>query len=120
MTLMFRSLSNSPLGHARQRLLGSKAATPFSTGDDGAERRMTFAASRHGGNMTLDSKQCKVLRLAGGFGMASWLLVAATGCGLNAQAQNASGVRLYQQGFYPGAQQRFQQAIQNDPTNADG
>jgi tetratricopeptide (TPR) repeat protein len=43
----------------------------------------------------------------------------AGGCGLNSQAQNASGVRLYQQGFYQGAQQRFQQAIYNDPTNAD-
>jgi tetratricopeptide (TPR) repeat protein len=47
-------------------------------------------------------------------------VVTASGCGLNSQAQNAAGVRLYQQGFYPGAQQRFQQAIQNDPTNADG
>ena len=46
-------------------------------------------------------------------------LVSASGCGMNSKAQNASGVRLYQQGFYPGASQRFQQAMYNDPTNAD-
>jgi tetratricopeptide (TPR) repeat protein len=81
---------------------------------------MIFAATLHGEDMTLDSKHGMALRIIGAIGLASWLLVAATGCGLNAQAQNASGVRMYQQGFYPGAQQRFQQAIQNDPTNADG
>src|SRR5688500_13490929 len=52
-----------------------------------------------------------------------WLVasacLAAGGCGLTSKAQNAQGVRLYQQGAYPTAQQRFQQAIYNDPLNAD-
>jgi Flp pilus assembly protein TadD len=33
--------------------------------------------------------------------------------------ENAEGVRLYQQGYYQGAMQRFQQALQSDPNNAD-
>lgn len=52
--------------------------------------------------------------------LACCLLVISGGCGVNSKQQNASGVGLYQQGFYPGAMQKFQQAIYNDPTNADG
>jgi tetratricopeptide (TPR) repeat protein len=52
-------------------------------------------------------------------GLAALLPLLAAGCGLNAKTQNAAGVRMYQQGFYQGAQQRFQQAIYNDPMNAD-
>lgn len=52
-------------------------------------------------------------------GVAAVLPLVAVGCGLNAKSQNAAGVRMYQQGFYAGAQQRFQQAIYNDPNNGD-
>ncbi len=52
-------------------------------------------------------------------GLAALLPLLAAGCGLNSKTQNAAGVRMYQQGFYQGAQQRFQQAIYNDPSNAD-
>lgn len=50
---------------------------------------------------------------------ASALLIVSSGCGLTAKAQNAEGVRLYQQGQFPGAQQRFQQAIHGNPRSAD-
>jgi tetratricopeptide (TPR) repeat protein len=76
---------------------------------------MALKALRHENDNT--SRQRWRAALACGMSLAG--IVLAGGCGLNSQAQNASGVRLYQQGFYPGAQQRFQQAIQNDPTNAD-
>jgi Tfp pilus assembly protein PilF len=44
----------------------------------------------------------------------------AGGCQYASHGQNAEGVRLYQQAYYEGALQRFQQAIQTDPQNADG
>jgi tetratricopeptide (TPR) repeat protein len=44
---------------------------------------------------------------------------AASGCKLAAQGKNTEGVRLYQQGYYQGAVQRFQEAIKNDPNNGD-
>jgi tetratricopeptide (TPR) repeat protein len=44
----------------------------------------------------------------------------ASGCQYASHGQNAEGVRLYQQAYYEGALQRFQQAIQSDPQNADG
>jgi len=52
----------------------------------------------------------------------AWLLLAAaSGCGtINAQGQNAEGVRLHQQGYYQQSLARFQQAVYNDPNNADG
>lgn len=37
-----------------------------------------------------------------------------------AHGQNADGVRLYQQGYYQGAIQRFQQATATDPNDPDG
>ncbi|QDU54594.1 cellulose synthase subunit BcsC [Aeoliella mucimassa] len=50
------------------------------------------------------------------------LMVAAlSGCNnLNSQALNSEGVRLYQQGNYQQASIRFQEAIANDPTSANG
>jgi tetratricopeptide (TPR) repeat protein len=46
-------------------------------------------------------------------------LAAAGGCSLEAANQNAEGVRLFRQGYYDGAAQRFQQALYVDPGNAD-
>jgi Tfp pilus assembly protein PilF len=42
------------------------------------------------------------------------------GCQYASHGQNAEGVRLYQQAYYEGAMQRFQQAVQSDPQNPDG
>lgn len=78
---------------------------------------MALAALRHDNGHHGERSRGRSVRLGCSMGLAAVML--ASGCGLNSQAQNASGVRLYQQGFYQGAQQRFQQAIQNDPTNAD-
>ena len=36
-----------------------------------------------------------------------------------ATGQNLEGVRLYQQGEYPAAMQKFQQAVATDPASAD-
>jgi Flp pilus assembly protein TadD len=47
--------------------------------------------------------------------------IAATGCSnIASQAANVEGVRLYQQGNYQQASDRFQQAIAQDPTSPDG
>ncbi len=35
-------------------------------------------------------------------------------------SQNSEGVRMFDQAYYQGAQQRFQQSIQTDPNNPDG
>jgi tetratricopeptide (TPR) repeat protein len=43
-----------------------------------------------------------------------------TGCGWVAHSQNVSGVALFEGGNYPAAAQRFQQAIETDPNDADG
>ena len=48
------------------------------------------------------------------------LLACLSGCGLVAHGQNAEGVRLYQQGSFPQAIERFQKAVAADPQNADG
>jgi tetratricopeptide (TPR) repeat protein len=42
------------------------------------------------------------------------------GCQFAAPAQNAEGVKMFQQAYYQGALQRFQQAIASDPHNSDG
>ncbi len=42
------------------------------------------------------------------------------GCQFAAPAQNAEGVKMFQQAYYQGALQRFGQAIASDPHNADG
>lgn len=79
---------------------------------------MAYSSHRFGGFRTLFW-----MRFAGvvlrRLGLLTLLPLLAAGCGFNAKSQNAAGVRMYQQGFYAGAQQRFQQAIYNDPTNAD-
>lgn len=54
-----------------------------------------------------------------------WLLVtallsfASTGCQMAASSANLDGVRLFQNGNYQAASQRFRQAIATDPRNAD-
>src|SRR5688572_11131387 len=79
---------------------------------------MAYFANAAGGSRT-----CFLMRLVRlciqRLGLAALLPILA-GCGLNSKTQNSAGVRMYQQGFYQGAQQRFQQAIYNDPSNADG
>ena len=52
--------------------------------------------------------------------MALLLLVITAGCGMVANSQNSQGVRLYQQGYYPQAIQKFQQATTSDPKDPDG
>jgi tetratricopeptide (TPR) repeat protein len=42
------------------------------------------------------------------------------GCQFAAPAQNAEGVKMFQQAYYQGAIERFQQAIASDPHNSDG
>ena len=46
-------------------------------------------------------------------------LAACAGCGMVANNQNAQGVRLYQQGYYPQAIAKFQQATTTDPKDPD-
>jgi tetratricopeptide (TPR) repeat protein len=47
-------------------------------------------------------------------------LLTSAGCQWVSHSQNADGARMFQQAYYQGAQQRFQQAIQSDPNNPDG
>ena len=47
------------------------------------------------------------------------VLCSSLGCGAAASSYNVAGVRMYQQGQYPGALQQFQQAVATQPTNAD-
>jgi tetratricopeptide (TPR) repeat protein len=47
------------------------------------------------------------------------LLVSAAGCGMVATGQNTAGVRLYQQGQYYAAMDKFQSAMRADPNDAD-
>jgi FimV-like protein len=47
------------------------------------------------------------------------LLSLSGGCRVLSRGQNKEGVRLFQQGYYEGAIQRFEQALNNDPNNAD-
>lgn len=47
------------------------------------------------------------------------MLLVCSGCGVASQGMNVEGTRMYEQGDYQGALQRFQQSIANDPTNAD-
>ncbi|MEN1678851.1 MAG: tetratricopeptide repeat protein [Planctomycetota bacterium] len=49
------------------------------------------------------------------------LLSASAGCNtVTSQAKNSEGVRLYQQGAYPAATEKFQQAVAANPDSADG
>ena len=43
-----------------------------------------------------------------------------SGCGLTTGGNNAEGVNLYQRGQYQASIQKFQQAINSNPRNADG
>ena len=47
------------------------------------------------------------------------VLCGASGCRVMSQGYNSEGVRLYQQGQYQGAIDRFQRALYNDPSDAD-
>ena len=51
--------------------------------------------------------------------LAGMILCAAGGCGWMSSGQNSEGVRLFQQGYYDAAAQRFRQAIQTEPNNPD-
>jgi tetratricopeptide (TPR) repeat protein len=42
------------------------------------------------------------------------------GCAMLSDSQNQQGVRMFDQAYYQGALERFQQAIQTDPANPDG
>lgn len=47
-------------------------------------------------------------------------LLALAGCELASQGMNVDGVRMFQQGNYQGAAERFNRAIANDPVSPDG
>jgi tetratricopeptide (TPR) repeat protein len=51
---------------------------------------------------------------------AALVISAFSGCQFAAPSQNAEGVKMFQQAYYQGALQRFQQAIASDPHNPDG
>lgn len=46
-------------------------------------------------------------------------VLAAVGCSMVSNSQNAEGVRMFDQAYYQGAMQKFMQAIQSDPNNPD-
>lgn len=48
------------------------------------------------------------------------MMLTLAGCQWAANGQNATGARLYEQGQYSAALQRFQKVIATDPANADG
>jgi Flp pilus assembly protein TadD len=47
-------------------------------------------------------------------------LLGLVGCQFASPGQNAEGVKMFQQAYYQGALQKFQQAIESDPHNPDG
>jgi tetratricopeptide (TPR) repeat protein len=49
----------------------------------------------------------------------SALLLCCSGCAMLSDSQNQQGVRMFEQAYYQGALERFQQAIQTDPANPD-
>jgi Tfp pilus assembly protein PilF len=51
--------------------------------------------------------------------VAAVLLAASSGCHMAATGQNLEGVRLYEQGQYQTAQQKFQQAITTNPADPE-
>lgn len=57
-------------------------------------------------------------RAAGALLMA-WGWTTLAGCGIAAQGRNSEGVRLFQQGNYQAALEKFQNALNTDPQNAD-
>lgn len=48
------------------------------------------------------------------------LMALTFGCQLVANSQNSEGVRMFDQAYYQGALQRFQQSVQSDPSGPDG
>ncbi|HEY2882137.1 MAG TPA: tetratricopeptide repeat protein [Pirellulales bacterium] len=50
---------------------------------------------------------------------ASLVLGVSGGCGMMSGQQNSEGVKLFQQGSYDAAAQRFRQAMQSEPNNPD-
>jgi len=67
------------------------------------------------------TRSCPHCRLAVQLFLVVFCVVAAAGCGsFAARGMNAEGVRLFQQAQYREALQQFQQAVYEDPTNADG
>jgi tetratricopeptide (TPR) repeat protein len=63
--------------------------------------------------------QPKTCRSTVGYCMAAWCLLVTTGCGWMSSGQNSEGVKLFQQGSYDAAAQRFRQAMQTEPQNPD-
>jgi tetratricopeptide (TPR) repeat protein len=47
------------------------------------------------------------------------LLGSGAGCAMLSDSQNTQGVRMFEQAYYQGALQHFQQAVQTDPNNPD-
>lgn len=71
----------------------------------------------------LPSRDCLFLRtpiMACAVLLTCTLITLSGGCGWMAQGQNSEGVRMFSQGQFDGAAQRFRQAIQTDPDNPDG
>jgi tetratricopeptide (TPR) repeat protein len=52
--------------------------------------------------------------------VAAAALASSPGCQWASVGQNADGVRMFQQGYYQGALERFQQAVRSNPNGADG
>ena len=48
------------------------------------------------------------------------IVISAAGCSMVAHSENVTGVSLFQEGRYAEAGQRFQQAVNTDPNDADG
>lgn len=65
------------------------------------------------------TKRCACPRAVLACSAALVLSAASLGCQMVSHTQNSEGVRMFQQAYYQGAQQRFQQAIQSDPNNPD-
>ncbi len=70
----------------------------------------------------LQSRDCPFIRTSVVFAslLTATLLMLSGGCGWMAHGQNSEGVRMFSQGQFDGAAQRFRQAIQTDPDNPDG
>jgi tetratricopeptide (TPR) repeat protein len=48
------------------------------------------------------------------------LMTTGSGCPMISNSKNAEGAKMFDQAYYQGAQMRFQEAIQADPSNPDG
>lgn len=67
--------------------------------------------------------QTTICTRLGGFAaslaLSALIIAAGSGCRMVSHTQNAEGVTMFQQAYYQGALQRFHQALQTDPSNAD-